>query len=162
MNSANGLDLFISISLTYPELNAVRYDADHNIIGLEVAVQGEISADEERSFLHCIYRNLDLYHQYQIIDAKVTKVYLRRLKGLCLLHYERDMGTMSEEEMELVINLIQDSFPNRIIFDWGESITEEPFKHRVKQNLLRNISKNEDKHYFLAFRKKGRVLVFQK
>ena len=41
MNSANGLDLFISISLTYPELNAVRYDADHNIIGLEVAVQGK-------------------------------------------------------------------------------------------------------------------------
>lgn len=162
MNSGNGLDMFISISLTYPELNAVRYDADHNIIGLEVAVQGEISAEEEISFLHCIYRSLDLYHRRQIINAEVAKVYLRRLNELSLLHYERDMGTMSEGEMELVINLIRDNFPNRIIFDRGDSITEEPFKHRVKQNLLRNISKNEDKHHFLAFRKKGRVLVFQK
>ena len=162
MNSGNGLDLFISISLTYPELNAVRYDADHNIIGLEVAVQGEISAEEENSFLHCINRSLELYHCRQIISAAVAKVYVRSLKEISLLHFERDMGTMSEGEMELVINLIQDSFPNRIIFDRGESITEEPFKHRVKQNLLRSISKNEDKHHFLAFRKKGRVLVFQK
>jgi hypothetical protein len=162
MNSGNGLDLFISISLTYPELNAVRYDADHNIISLEVAVQGEISAEEEKSFLHCINQSLDLYHRRKILSAEVSKVYVRRLDEICLLHFERDMGTMSEGEMELVINLIQDNYPNRIIFDRGESITEEPFKHRVKQNLLRSISKNEDKHHYLAFRKKGRVLVFQK
>lgn len=162
MNSGNGLDLFISISLQYPELNSVRYDADHNIIGLEIALQGELAAEEEQLFINRIYQCLEMYYNRRDIKTSVVDVYLQRLKEIILLHFDRDMGTMSEGEMDLALNIILNCFPHRIIYDRGDSITEEPFKRRVKQNLLRRISKDENKNHFLAFRKQGRVLVFQK
>lgn len=162
MNSGNGLDLFISISLTYSELHAVRYDSDYNIISLEIAVQGEIAADIENSLLTQVKQCLDLYYKMAGVNVTIANVYLQRLNEITLLHFQRDMNTMSEDEIGLLLNLIQENIPNRIIYDIGDSITEEPFKHKVKQNLLRRISKDEAKHQFLAFRKQGRVLVFQK
>lgn len=162
MNSGNGLDLFISISLQYPELNSVRYDADHNIIGLEIALQGELAAQQEQLYVDHIHKCLEMYHKRRSIKTSVVKLYLQRLGDITLLHLERDMSTMSEGEMELALNVILDCFPDRVIYDRGDSITEEPFKNRVKQNLLRRISKDENKNLFLAFRKQGRVLVFQK
>ena len=162
MNPGNGLDLLISISLKHPELNAVRYDADHSIIGLEIALLGEITEENERLFIEHIYKCLELYHQGIKVNTSVLKVYFQRLKEITLLHLQRDMGTMSEGEMELALNVILDCFPGQIIYDRGDSITEEPFRNKVKQNLLRRISKDDSKNHFLAFRKQGRVLVFQK
>ncbi|HQA06448.1 MAG TPA: hypothetical protein PLM20_01295 [Syntrophomonadaceae bacterium] len=162
MNSGNGLDLFISISLTYPELHSIRYDSDHDIISCQIAVQGDIATDQEKHLLTRFKQCLDLYHTMTGDKASIMRVYVQRLSEVTLLHYERDMNTMSEGEIGLLLNLTRDIISNRILYDTGDSITEEPFKNKVKQNLLRRISKDEDKHQFLAFRKQGRVLVFQK
>mgnify|MGYP000067481569 CR=1 FL=1 len=162
MNSGNGLDLFISIFLAYSELHAVRYDSDNDILSWQIAVQGEVDADQERDWLARINQCMDLYHKMAGIKATIAQVYVQRLNEVTLLHFERDMSTMSEGEIGLLLNLTRDIISNRIICETGDSITEEPFKDKVKQNLLRRISKDEAKHQFLAFRKQGRVLVFQK
>lgn len=162
MNSGNGLDLFISISLTYPELHAVRYDSDHDIISLQIAVQGDVAPEQEKDLLTRFKQCLALYHEMAGTKASMARVFMQRLSEITLFHFERDMSTMSEGEMGLLLDLTRDIISNRILYDTGDSITEEPYKNKVKQNLLRRISKNEDKHQFLAFRKQGRVLVFQK
>lgn len=162
MNSGNGLDLFISISLSYPELNAVRYETNQCIIGLEIALQGGILPAEEQMFTAYASQCLNIYYRLQKIKPVVSKVYFKTLGEITLLNFERDIKSMSEGEIELILNLAKDYFPNRIIYDLGESIAEEPLKNKLKQRLLRRMSQDEDKHHFLAFRKQGKVLVYQK
>ncbi|HOQ08883.1 MAG TPA: hypothetical protein PLG09_02025 [Syntrophomonadaceae bacterium] len=162
MDSSNGLELFISILLTYSELHAVRYDADNDVLSWQIAVQEDITPDQEKDLLNRFEQSWALYHKMAGVKASISRVHIQRLRELTFLHFERDMSTMSVEEIGLLLDLTRDIISNRILYDTGDFINEKPIKDTVKQNLLRRISKSENKHQFFAFRKQGKVLVFQK
>lgn len=163
MTSGNGLDLFISISLTYPELNAVRYESRADIIGLDIALQGEVDKPTQNKFITSVSQHLQFYYHMQNKQPCHSLIEFRSLGEITLIRIERDILSMSEDEMDLLLQLIHNTFSaDRIIYDSRESITEEPFKLKVKQNLLRRINKEEAKHHFVAFREQGTVKVFQK
>lgn len=163
MTSGNGLDLFISISLTYPELNAVRYESQTDIIGLDIALQGEVDKPTQDRFITKVNQHMHFYYHMQNKQPWRSLIEFKSLGEITLIRVERDIITMSEDEMDLLLQLIRDTFSaDRIIGDIRESITEEPYKLRVKQNLLRRINKEEAKHHFVAFREQGTVKVFQK
>lgn len=162
MNSGHGLDLFISISLTYPELNSVRYEAHHDLIVWEIALQGSIGQQEQERFQDCSQRCMETYHRIRGSQPVHSTVDIKIWNEITLLRFERDIATMSEDELELLLRLVKTLFPHRILGEIGESITEEPYKLQVKQNLLRRISQDRHKPHFLAFREQGKVLVYQK
>jgi hypothetical protein len=66
MTSGNGLDLFISISLTYPELNAVRYESQTDIIGLDIALQGEVDKPTQDRFITKVNQHMHFYYTCRI------------------------------------------------------------------------------------------------
>lgn len=163
MTSGNGLDLFISISLTYPELNAVRYESRADIIGLDIALQGEVDKSTQDRFITRVDQYMEFYCHMQNKQPCHSFIEFKSLGEITLIRLERDIISMSEDEIDLLLYLIRDTFSaDRIICDTSESITEEPFKLKVKQNLLRRINKEDAQHHFVAFREQGTVKVFQK
>ena len=161
MDSSNGLELFISILLTYSELHAVRYDADNDVLSWQIAVQEDITPDQEKDLLNRFEQSWALYHKMAGVKASISRVHIQRLRELTFLHFERDMSTMSVEEIGLLLDLTRDIISNRILYDTGDFINEKPIKDTVKQNLLRRISKVKINISFLLFVSRGRCWFFK-
>lgn len=164
MYQDSGLDVFISASLNYPELSAVRYEADHEQLIFEAALQGELSPEKQVAFEQQVIAAVKLFHSFKGTEPRwISLEYRNYAPGLILLRYHRDSYTISEEETQLYIELLADAFKNQIYRDSTNMEIEESVKRKVKRNLIQKISREDaETNRFLSYREGGRVLVFNK
>lgn len=164
MYEDSGLDVFISASLKYPELSAVRYEADHQQLIFEVALQGELSPEKQAQFEQQVIDAVKLFHSIKGTEPRWISLECRHYApGLILLRYHRDSYSISEEETELFIGLLADAFKDQIYRDSTNIEVEESVKRKVKRNLIQKINREDaETNRFLSYREGGRVLVFNK
>ncbi|MGI6435686.1 MAG: hypothetical protein ACOX0F_10040 [Syntrophomonadaceae bacterium] len=164
MYQDSGLDVFISASLKYPELSAVRYEADQEQLIFEAALQGDLSPEKQASFEQQIIAAVKLFHSFKGTEPRWISLEFRNYApGLILLRYHRDSHSICEEETELFIDLLAAAFKNQVYKDCATMEVEESVKRKVKRNLIQKISReNVETNRFLSYREGGRVLVFNK
>lgn len=164
MYQDSGLDVFISASLKYPELSAVRYEADQEQLIFEAALQGELSSEKQTAFEQRVISAVKLFHSFKGTEPRwISLEYRHYAPGLILLRYRRDSYTVSEEETQLYIELLADAFKNQVYRDSANMEIEESVKMKVKRNLIQKISREDaETNRFLSYREGGRVLVFNK
>ena len=164
MYQDSGLDVFISASLKYPELSAVRYEADQERLIFEAALQGEVSLEKQAEFEQQVVAAVKLFHSIKGTEPRwISLDYRQYAPGLILLRYHRDSYSVSEEETELFIELLADAFLDQIFRDSTNMEIEESVKRKVKRNLIQKISREDaETNRFLSYREGGRVLVFNK
>ena len=164
MYQDSGLDVFISASLKYPELSAVRYEADQERLIFEAALQGEVSLEKQAEFEQQVVAAVKLFHSLKGTEPRwISLEYRHYAPGLILLRYHRDSYSVSEEETELFIELLADAFQDQIYRDSTNMEIEESVKRKVKRNLIQKISREDaETNRFLSYREGGRVLVFNK
>jgi hypothetical protein len=165
MQDNAGLDLFISVLLRHPEFNAVKYNAAKGEIKIEVALQGEIEVDKQELFIAEAQKCVALFNKLSSLETGNIRITFKEYKksDLTFLSYQRDVESLSEEEVELFAGLLQKSFHALIIKDSGKIIAEDGFKEQIKENLLYKINRAKTStSKFLAYRDHGRVLVFNK
>lgn len=165
MYQNSGLDVFISASLKYPELSAVRYEADQEQLIFEIALQGSLRPGEQSSFEKQTIAAVKLFHNIRGTEPRWISLEFRNYapSGLILLRYVRDSHSICEEETELFIGLLASVFKDRVYQDCAAVKVEESVKRKVKRDLMQKISKeNVETNRFLSYREGGRVLVFNK
>ncbi len=164
MYQNSGLDVFISASLKYPELSAVKYEADQEQLIFEVALQGDVSQDEQDNFGQQLAAALRLFHSLKGTEPRwISLKFSNYAPGLILLRYHRDSYSICEEETGLFIELLAAFFRNKIYQDCTAMRVKESVKRKVKRDLIQKISKeNMETNAFLSYREGERVLVFNK
>ncbi|MGR6835701.1 hypothetical protein [Syntrophomonas erecta] len=161
----NGLDLFLNISLKYPDLNAVRYRAGVDHIMLELAIQGHLEYVIAKRFRETIDHSLKLFHNVKHSNSsRFIKLELIRCEDITLVRFYRDVDTLSDEEIQVFMGITRQFFKDKLVAEDRNSITEDSLAKKIKHNLLQTIKKEEEgkARYFYAYRKNGRVFVFQR
>ena len=112
MQDNAGLDLFISVLLRHPEFNAVKYNAAKGEIKIEVALQGEIEVDKQELFIAEAQKCVALFNKLSSLETGNIRITFKEYKksDLTFLSYQRDVESLSEEEVELFAGLLQKSF----------------------------------------------------
>lgn len=161
MTEEAGLDIFISVSLRYPELNAVKYEAEQDRIILEIAHKGSIIQCQQEHFVTKAKDCLSLFHKLSERKPVLVDFDFIEKSNVTFIRFYRDVVSLSEEEINLFMNLLKDEFTDILHEESICIVTEESFKLQVKNNLLRKIQK-DDMHTsnFFSCRDNGRVLVF--
>jgi hypothetical protein len=160
MTNDSGLDIFITISLKYPELNAVKYQVDKDQIILEVALNGKTINQKIKSFTKKTVSHLSLFHKLANKKPTLLELDFKEVSGITFLRFLRDIKSLTEEEIELFFHLLMDDFSNSIIRDNQSIDNREIFKKKVK--LIKVIRENSSMTRFFAYRKEGKVFVFNK
>jgi len=159
----SGLDIFIATSLKYPELNAVKYQADKDRIILEVALNGNIITQQRKRFIEKTVARLSILHKLSQKTPLLLELAFKEVSGMTFLRFYRDIKSLTEEEIELFILFLREDFSDLLLGDKSTIITEDSFKRKVKKNLLQKIIKdNNDTTIFFANREEGRVFVYNK
>lgn len=161
MNSDWGLDIFISISLKYPELNAVKYQADQEIMFLELALNQNIDKAHKQAFIKKAEDCLLIFHRLSASSPSLLNLSFEENGGVNFLRVYRDIKTLEEQEIELLLFMVREEFKDLLFQADERIIVEDSVKKRLKKDLLNRINTgNVGATNFLAYRQEGRVLVF--
>ena len=161
MTNDSGLDFFLTISLKYPELNAVKYLVDKHQIILEVALQGNVG-NRQDEFIIRTEEHLSLLHKLSNKQPIVFELSFKDVSGITFLRFCRDISSVTEEEIELFLFLLMEDFAGTIIKDLENVACKNTFNTKTKRNLLKKITIDKSVTNFFAYREQGKVFVFNK
>lgn len=161
MEIDSGLDIFLTASLNHPEFNAVKYLADKEEIILEIAFDTVIENEKRESLEKKIRACLNLFYRLSGRSPELLDVELTDKAELSFLRFYRDVRTLSQEEIGLLILLLREEFANLLVKDDSDIIAKDAFKRKLKRSILQKINRdNTNPTEFLAYRKEGRIFVF--
>lgn len=161
MTNGSGLDIFLTISLKYPELNAVRYLVDKHQIILEVALQGNIDY-QKKTFTEKMRKHLSLLHKLSNKEPVLLELGFKEVAEITFLRFCRDVSSLTEEEIELFLSLLMQDFSGMIIKDPENLTCKDTLNTKTKRNLLKKMTTDNSVTDFFAYREQGKVFVFNK
>jgi len=77
---------------------------------------------------------------------------------------QRDLDTLAQEEINLIVELFRQYFNKNLVTEDHEHLIEEDLlaQEEMIDNMLESIKDSTEDKYLFAFREEGKVLVFNK
>ncbi len=144
----------ITDSIEFRELNIVKYDGLANVITFELAFQSEID-NKHLIFIQEFKNGLKLYFRLGKISPILNKIELKERQGIGFIRFQRDLDTISLEELKIFINLANLILGPSLIKD---NYTSQVDKKFIKQSFLSQ-TYGGSKASYLVYRHNGQVVV---
>lgn len=157
-----GLEVFLNVSVNYPEINIVKYEYNNDLLIIEVALTREIDNVQKESFINKAHQCIILLHKLNQSIPETFSIKFRSVAGLTFLRYYRDARTLGEKEVNLLMSLLREEFYDCLL-DEGESIARPSFRNEVKRDLLKKLGGNSNSTaYLFAYRDHGKLCMFNR
>ena len=160
---SDGVNLFISILVRYPEIGTIRINPSHKTLQMNFMLSKIPAADDMLAVKDLLLSSISTYYQLQGTNPETVDIALNSYEKIATLTIERDLATLSKGELGLIILLLRDKFKNALIIDENDSIPDEDLKVQedLIDNMLQNI-KSQAYDKLIGIREDGKVLVFNK
>jgi predicted XRE-type DNA-binding protein len=161
-NVSDSISLLISILVRYPEVASINYEPNSHVLRFTFMCTKKIA--EGDSFFYNVISCLETYNFFQNRKAKVIGLSHSQYNQLTAIEIQRDVHTLTAEEIALIISLMHDQFPQELISDENDYLLEEDLlvQEELICHMLEMIKDEAPSQKIIAFREDGRVLVFNK
>lgn len=157
-----GLEVFLNVSVNFPEINIVKYEYNTDLLIVEVVLGKEIDQEEEQKFITRCEECVQLLHMLNDNKPQVIKIKFKRLSGLTFLRYYRDGKSLNDKEINLLMSILREEFYDCLISEGETAITGDSYKKRMKRDLLQQFNHQHDTGYLFAYREHGRLCMFNR
>jgi hypothetical protein len=158
--SETGVEIFLNVSVNFPEINIVKYDYNSDLLIIEVALGREIEPEEEQKFITRGRECIQLLHKLEENKPEIFSIKFKRLSGLTFLRYYRDIKSLDEKEINLLILLLREEFYDCLLDNGKSILNHDSFKKKVKRDLLLQLNNNVGDLF--AYRDHGRLCMFNR
>jgi len=160
-NNLDSVDLLTSILIRYPEVGTIKIDPGRNVLNLVFIVSGITSSNISENLKKQLVSCLKTFHFLKNIQSKILDVKYNFYEDLTLLEISRDIDTLNSTEIALTINFLKEFFKDHLISEHSGFFKEEDLsiQDEVIGKILENV-RFVPKNKIIAFREKGRVMVF--
>lgn len=153
----DGAGLLISILVRYPEVCSVRYQQSEHALTFRFTVSGSHQGEK---FIRKLREALLAYHVIEGYPMRICEIQLRQEGNLALITVTRDVGSMSQREVGLIVELVKD-ITQQLIYDHIEIPEEDrAFEEEAIGQILQYFRDCRLDKGFIAVREEGRVLVY--
>lgn len=153
----DGVGLLISILIRYPEVCSVRYQQPEHALTFRFTVSGP---EQGEKFMDTLQEALKAYHRLEGHSMRICRIEHKLESGVTLVTVTRDVESMNEREIGLIVDLVRNIAQN-IIYDDTEIPEEEQiFQEEVIGQILQSFRDCRLEKGFIAVREEGRVLVY--
>ncbi|AGA69613.1 hypothetical protein Desdi_2172 [Desulfitobacterium dichloroeliminans LMG P-21439] len=153
----DGVGLLISILVRYPEVCSVRYLQTEHGLTFRFMIYG---TDQGEKFVHSLREALVVYHGLEGKEMSICEIQLKQEEALALITVTRDVESMDQREVGLIVDLVKD-LSQKLIYDDTEIPEEEQiFQEEVIGQTLQAFRDRRLDKGFIAIREEGRVLVY--
>ena len=161
-SASKTVNLLVSVLVRYPEVAAV--DFDHTTINFTFLLTRALS---NRAFQELSARVEDSLAAFNALEGRPTgavKVDRARHPGLTVIRVTRDISSLTQAEISLMVALVREQFGQVLAADSGEVMHEEELvvQEELIAEMLEDVRLSQQHRNLTAFREDGKVVVFNK
>ncbi|MCK4257746.1 MAG: hypothetical protein KAX49_02145 [Halanaerobiales bacterium] len=159
----DSIELMISILLRYPEIITVKTDPKTKEIIFSFLVKKKFTQGEFFAIQKRLLSNLETFLFLQNKESSSIEIQLISYEDYTLVEIVRDFQSISQREISLIIQLIQNEFDTYLLTEYSHDhdIDDTEFQDEMIENLLDQLQfqNHED---LIGFREADKVMVFHK
>jgi hypothetical protein len=160
--SPNHGSLLASILIRYPQIGTLQVLSHSRCMRFGFFIKGLSDSEPFLEFSRQLSDSIEALifltgRQLRVLDMQVS-----RYEDFSVLELDRDMSSISLQEISLIISLLQEYFGEKL-FGSDEATEEDLTWHDdFIQHMLEDINNDTPLQELIGFREDGRILVFNK
>lgn len=160
---SNSVGLLISILVRYPEVGTIKFDPKLQTLSFTFLLRSVPNTGDD-GFAACLHESLEAYSVLEGLTMTTVSVVVSSDDGISTLEVTRDVASLTQTELALIVELVLSRFQSQLIVDDNESLVEEDLlaQDELIQEMLADLQDGRMERNLIAFRDGGRVLVFNK
>jgi len=155
----DGIGLLSSILLRYAEVGSVHYWLEQHALKFTFMIQKH---QEVSSLQEILKPALEFFHQLEGQTMRIFDVTCRSEENVCVMTVTRDVNSMTQREVGLIVDLIKGNYKKKLLYDELYLPQDEQiYQEEMISQMLSSIHSDDLGNNVVALREKGRVLVFK-
>lgn len=161
---SNSMSLIAFLLVRYPEIGSVRYDPEQKTMQFSFMLVKALDYEALALFKEKLNLSLSSISQLQGREIGLLQVDYTEDGGLGFLEITRDIDSLSQEEIALIIGIIQQFFEGFLLLDQEETTGEEDvlLQEEMIEHMLEDLKDSRQEKKLIGFREEGRVLIFNR
>lgn len=161
---ADSIGLLISILVRFPEVGTINYEPQEQVLRFTFMLNQPLSEEVLGQFDAKFRKSLDIYNYLEGRRPKVINLKYTPYDQLMSLEVQRDVTSLTRNEIGLIIGLVRDTFERRLVYENNDQVMEEELliQEEMIDHMLESVRGTVPQRQLIAFREDGRVMVFNK
>lgn len=160
----DSVGLLISILVRYPEVATINFDPEKHLLKFTF-IYAQVLGDNELDCLkEKVMDSIEVFNLLERNETRLVSINHQVCDNLTLIEVQRDVGSLAQEEIALIVELFHQQLDNNLVTEENERLIEEDMiaQEEMIEHMLESIKSSNENKYLFAFREEGRVLVFNK
>ena len=160
----DSVGLLISILVCYPEVATINFDPAQRVLKFTFAISRVLDTMEMDIISRKLLESIEVLNKLQGKVARLSLVDRPECGSFTLVEIQRDVETLVQEEIALIVELFRQNLESSLITDEAQSLYEEDLlmQEEIIERMLESVKGFAGDKKLFAFREEGRVLVFNK
>ncbi|MCL5058623.1 MAG: hypothetical protein M1130_11680 [Actinobacteria bacterium] len=160
----DSIGLLISILVRYPEVATINYDPGQRVLKFTFITSRVLEPAERDAISGRLLESIEVFSMLEGKAIRLSAVDYQECESFTMVEIQRDVETLKQEEIALIVELFRQSLENSLITDEGHSLYEEDLviQEEIIEHMLESVRDCAGDKKLFAFREEGRVLVFNK
>lgn len=152
-------NLLTSILIHYPEIATIKLDPKTRVVKFNLYLKN-LSQKVKLLEKH-LQQSLQTYYYLENVEVAVSSFLFQQLEYFTIMEYQRDIMSLSQKEITLIIALLKEEFGASLITDEDDlQLVDDPTLHEeLVSYMLENVKANIE---LIALRDEGKVVVYNK
>ena len=161
---SNSMSLIAFLLVRYPEIGSVRFDPVQKTLQFSFIVGKPLTEEEFQSFKDQLLLSLNNIAQLQGRDCGEIRIGFNVCDDLTFLEVIRDLESLNQEEIALIIGVVKQGFEGSLLLDQEEGVQEEDevIQEEMIEHMLEDLKDSHPEKRLIGFREEGRVFVFNR
>lgn len=161
---SDSIGLLISILVRFPEVGTINYEPRDQVLRFTFMLAQPLAKGAIRQFEEKFRKSLEIYNFLEDRVPKVINLKYTPYDQLMALEVQRDVTSLSRNEIGLIIALVREAFEARLVSENNDNLMEEELllQEELIDHMLESVRGTVPQRQLIAFREEGRVMVFNK
>lgn len=161
---SDSINLLVSILVRYPEVGTINFDPESKVIKFSFMLPEVIDDGRVARLTEVVSECVHTFCWFKDITIKSLDIKCWKHEKVTILEIKRDIGSLTQDEISLIISLLHQEFPDLLVADANEPLLEEEldYQEQLIGDILDNISQDFSSKRLYAYRDEGKVMVFNK
>lgn len=157
----DGIRFIVSMMVCFQEISTAKIDPKDGMLQIAFELKGLPSEDDFGKKAEFIKESIHTYHSLiGFKDARIN-IKLEGQENAGFLRIERDMDTLSHDEISLICALVHEDFEGQLITEpMQQDDNGEVAYGELLDNMLTAFRDNHIQDYLVGVREAGKVLVY--
>lgn len=161
---SDSIGLLISILVRYPEVATINFDPQAKALQFTFMLTKALDETALAGFNERVVKCLEIFNNLERRYPQEVGLHHSRFGQLASIEVRRDVETLSQGEIGLIISLLREEFGEILLAENSGDMLEEDLmlQEELIEHMLESMRGAANQKKLIAFREEGRVLVFNK